>query len=88
MNIVYKPKFLRQFKKLPQSLQDEAREKMGLFAENTNHPFLKTHRLKGRLKGFWSFSVNYKDRIVFQYENHEGQKRAALLAIGDHGVYQ
>lgn len=88
MNIVYKPKFLRQFKKLPQALQDEAREKMTLFAENTNHPFLKTHKLRGPLKGFWSFSVNYKDRIVFQYEKLEGQERIALLAIGDHRIYK
>lgn len=69
-------------------LQEEVKQKIDLFAENPHHLFLKTHKLKGRLQRFWSFSVNYKDRIVFQYEKHEGKKRAALLAIGDHRVYQ
>ena len=88
MNIVYKPKFLRQFKKLPEDLQSEAKEKIALFSKDIHHPFLKTHKLKGKLKGFSSFWVNYKDRIVFQVEKHEGEERIALLTIGDHKVYQ
>ncbi len=85
MKIVYKAKFLRQLKKLPPLLQQEAKEKIQLFKENPEHPYLKAHKLKGKLKGFWSFSVNYKDRIIFQ---HEGKEKIALIAIGDHDVYQ
>lgn len=88
MKILYKPKFLRQFKKLPPALQEEAKEKIVLFSQDPRHPFLKTHKLKGPLKEFWSFSVNYKDRIVFQYERCKGQKCPSLIAIGDHRVYQ
>lgn len=85
MNIVYKARFLRQFKKLPVALQKEAKEKIQLLKENPKHPYLKIHKLKGRLKGFWSFSVNYKDRIIFQYEEPE---KIALIAIGNHSIYE
>lgn len=88
MKIVYKARFLRQFKKLTPALQQEAKEKIELLKEDIQHPYLKTHKLKGRLQGWWSFSVNYKDRIVFQYEEYKGEKAIALIAIGDHAVYQ
>lgn len=85
MKILYKAKFLRQFKKLPTPLQQEAKEKIALLQQDVQHPFLKAHKLKGKLKEFWSFSVNYKDRIVFQYEKKD---HIVLIAIGDHDVYQ
>lgn len=85
LEILYKPTFVRQYKRLPKLLQEEIKEKMGLFSENPNHPFLKTHKLKGDLKGFLSFSVNYQYRIIFKYES---KKQVVFLAIGDHSIYQ
>ncbi len=84
MKILYKPTFLRQYKKLPKNLQKEVKEKINLFEDDPSHPFLKTHKLHGPLKGSYSFSVNYKYRIVFEYTK-EGD--AELLAVGDHSVY-
>ena len=40
-------------------------EKLEVFI---SHPFdskLKTHKLSGRLKGAWSFSIEYDMRVVF-----------------------
>lgn len=85
IKIRYRPTFIRQYKKLQPSLQEEVKEKISLFEENPHHPFLKTHKLKGKLQDFWSFSVNYAYRIIFVYENDE---TVALLVVGDHSLYQ
>lgn len=85
MKIYYLPIFVRQFKKLPPFLRQEVNEKIALFSENPEHPFLKTHKLKGALAGRWSFSVNYAYRIVFIYVS---KNEAVLLAVGDHDVYK
>lgn len=83
--VFYKPTFIRQYKKLSSALQLEVKEKTELFRKDPKHSFLKTHKLKGKLKGFWSFSVNYEYRIVFQYESKNG---VALLAVGTHDIYK
>lgn len=85
MKIGYKPIFIRQYKKLPPELQEEAKQKIQLFIQDPQHPFLKTHKLKGPLKQFFSFSVNYEYRIVFEYESSE---KAVLLMIGNHDIYK
>jgi len=85
MKIVYLPSFIRQFKTLEKDLQEEAFEKIELFRNADNHKFLRVHKLKGRLAGRYSFSVNYKTRIVFSYISKD---EAAFLDIGDHDVYR
>ena len=84
MIIGYKPTFIRQFDDLPKPLQDEVMEKITLFAEQPQSPSLRVHKLKGQLKGFWSFSVNYRYRIVFFFE---AKGKAALVMVGDHSIY-
>lgn len=85
IEVEYAPAFLKQLKKLPTELQDEARGKIALFAHRSNHRHLKVHKLKGRLASKWSFSVNYSYRIVFSWLPNGV---AGLLAIGDHDVYK
>lgn len=84
LRIGYKPAFIRQFKKLPEALQREVKDRIQAFREDPQHPSLYVHKLKGELRGRWSFSVNYQYRIIFVYE---GKRNVALLAVGDHGVY-
>lgn len=83
MEIIYAPSFLNRFKKLPQKLQTEVFEKVDLFKNKVNHESLKVHKLKGRLKGRSSFSVNYKVRIIFKKERQEFH----FLDIGSHDIY-
>ena len=85
MRVSYKPSFLRDFKRLPKGLQEEVREKIELLKEIRNHKLLRVHKLKGKLKGFCSFSVNYKVRIIFMYIS---KTEIALMTIGDHVIYQ
>ncbi|HAJ44701.1 MAG: Plasmid stabilization system [Candidatus Azambacteria bacterium GW2011_GWE1_42_9] len=84
MKVSFKPTFIRQFKRLDLGLQQEANEKIELFEGGQNLTQLKIHKLHGRLAGWYSFSVNYKTRVVFCYLS---KKEVALLAIGDHAVY-
>lgn len=86
MNIFFKPSFVRQFDKLGASLQEEVLEKIDLFRNPKNHKLLKVHKLHGHLAGRYSFSVNYRYRIVFIYIDKK-QTSVALLAFGDHSVY-
>lgn len=86
MEVSFSPQFRRQFKKLEPSLQEEVLEKIELFESRKNHSFLRVHKLRGRLSGRMSFSVNYKYRIVFVWETKD--KAALLLAVGDHTVYE
>lgn len=84
MEVAYKPSFIRQYKRLDPQLQTEVSEKIELFKDKTTHQQLKVHTLAGKLKGTLSFSVNYKIRIVFVYENNN---TAVLLAVGGHEIY-
>ena len=61
-----------------------SRSLIELLKDKGNHKHLKVHNLHGRLAGRYSFSVNYKTRIVFAYLS---KQEIALLAIGDHEVY-
>lgn len=85
MEVQFTPSFIRQLKKLPKALQQEAVEKINLFKQDPQHAMLKTHKLKGKLKDRYSFSVNYQTRIVFRHLN---KNTAVLLAVGDHDVYK
>jgi mRNA-degrading endonuclease YafQ of YafQ-DinJ toxin-antitoxin module len=52
----------------------------------TSDPFeskLKTHRLSGKLKDMWSFSLDYNLRIVF-YFTKDKPKKAVFIDIGTH----
>ena len=85
MQVIYIPVFVRQFEKLDKGLQDEVREKIELFRNTQNHKALLVHKLHGRLQGRYSFSINYKYRIVFQYLS---KNEVVLLTIGDHEIYR
>jgi mRNA-degrading endonuclease YafQ of YafQ-DinJ toxin-antitoxin module len=81
IDVVFTPSFLRQLKSFEITLQEEAIAKVELFKNIKNHRALKVHKLKGRLKGRWSFSVNYRLRIVFSYIS---KRKVIMLAVGDH----
>jgi mRNA-degrading endonuclease YafQ of YafQ-DinJ toxin-antitoxin module len=86
MEITFSPSFVRTFKNLPKDFQREISEKISLFRNVDNHKALRVHKLSGRLKDRYSFSINYKIRIIFRYLPTE-PKEAFLMAIGDHDIY-
>jgi len=51
-----------------------------------NDPFdsrLKTHKLSGKLKDLWSFSLEYDLRVVFFFTKDK-PKKAVFVDIGTH----
>lgn len=65
MIIRYLPKFKKQYKKLPEKIQDQFGEKIALFAVDPTLPVLKVHPLKGKFKGYWSMNVNGDVRALY-----------------------
>lgn len=85
MVILYTSKFAREYKKLPSEIKVLSEKKEKLFRNNPFNPILDTHKLRGRLKGFWSLSINNKYRIIFEFgENDE----IHLHSVGDHDIYK
>lgn len=81
MKIIYSSKFAKNYKKLPNKIKLLAEKREKIFRENLYDPRLKTHRLTGKLNGFWSFSVDYKTRIIFEIRS---ENEIWFLAIGSH----
>ncbi len=42
-------------------------EKVALFLQDPYHPQLRTHKLRGVLKDFYSFSIDYDLRVIFYF---------------------
>ncbi len=55
-----------------------------LLAEDAFHPRLRTHKLKGKLKGSWACSAGYNLRIVFDIVDHNSSEAILLLTVGTH----
>jgi addiction module RelE/StbE family toxin len=73
----------RRVRKDPRVAED-IRAALELLAEDAFHPQLRTHKLKGDLKGSWACSAGYDLRIVFKFVQHEGTEAILLETVGTH----
>jgi len=64
-------------------LEQEFWIRLELFANEPFAPLLKTHKLTGKLKDLWSFSVDYDLRVIF-YFTDDKPKKAVFVDIGTH----
>ena len=85
MRIFYSPQFKREYRKLSDIIKDKAEKKEKIFRINPLDQRLKTHKLGGRLIGLWSFSIDYRYRIIFEFISREN---ITFHAIGDHSIYK
>lgn len=85
MRIVYSSKFAREYKKLPKEIKLLAEKKEKIFRKNPFDPILDTHKVHGRLRDFWSFSIDFKYRIVFEFRENN---IVYFHSIGDHLIYK
>ena len=85
MEIFYSGKFARDYKKLPLEIKRAAEKKELVFRKDPLDLCLKTHKLKGALSSFYSFSINQKYRIIFEITK---DKKIWLHSIGDHSIYK
>ncbi|MDP3784826.1 MAG: type II toxin-antitoxin system mRNA interferase toxin, RelE/StbE family [bacterium] len=84
MKIFYHPRFKDSYALLIASVQGKAERKELIFRKNTFDPRLDTHKLHGRLKDKWSFSVDREYRILFEFDDGD----VVFLDIGDHDLYK
>ena len=84
MKIFYLPKFIKQYKKLPANIKKLAEEKEKIFRQDSFDYRIKTHKLHGALQGFWSFSINHKYRIIFDFLD---KKTIRFYSVGSHDIY-
>ena len=82
--VVFLPKAIKQYSKLPNDLQEEIEETIELLKESENHERLKVHKLHGILKNFYSARVNYEYRVIFSYDG----SLLVVSLIGDHSLYK
>ena len=85
MEIGFSSSFQKAFKKKIKSnklLEDLFWEKVRLFHESPFDSRLKTHKLSGKLKDLWSFSIEYDLRIIFFFV--ENQTKAVFIDFGKH----
>ncbi len=85
MKIIYSTKFIKEYKKLPKEIKLLAEEKEKIFKADPFNPKLKSHKLKGKLKDLYSFSITYHIRIVFHFETND---IIGFDTIGTHEVYK
>ena len=84
MRIFYHPRFTQSYARLPLAIKKKAEDREVLFRTNPFHLSLDTHKLRGKLKRFWSFSVNRQYRILFEFSGPE----VIFLDVGDHNIYR
>ena len=84
MQIYYSSKFEREYRRLPRKIKVMAQEKEQQFRDNVFGSSLDTHKLGGRLKGFWAFSIGQKYRIIFEFGKNDV---IWFHSVGDHSIY-
>ena len=86
LKIKYTKPLLKQFKKLSPNLKSKTQKAIKKFQKKPKDVSLKTHKLNGELANFYSFSVDFNYRIIFEINKKEGIFN--FLKIGNHEVYK
>ncbi|MBI3075031.1 MAG: hypothetical protein HYY92_02355 [Parcubacteria group bacterium] len=58
-------------------------ERTVLFKSNPFHPRLNTHKLHGKLKNQWSFSIDNRYQVLFEFDG----AGVIFLDVGAHELY-
>ena len=74
----------RSFVRKHPHVAEDLQSALELLVENAFHPQLRTHKLKGKLKGSWACSAGYDLRIVFRFVPFEGSEAILLETVGTH----
>jgi len=70
MKLFWSQRFIRDFKRLIRQnppMRDAVEKTLTILAEDYTKPSLKSHKLKGDLQGCWSCSIDYNNRIIFEF---------------------
>ena len=84
MNIDYAPSFNKRVTKLSRNLRERIASREDLFRNYPFHMSLKIHKLHGKMKDKWAFSINNRYRIMFEFVSEDTVR---FLDIGTHDIY-
>jgi addiction module RelE/StbE family toxin len=87
--LVIASSFKRAFKSLIRrepEMEEKIAARLEILVTDPFHPSLKTHKLKGKLLGAWSCTVEYDCRIVFNFQQNPDLdlEEILLIDIGSH----
>ena len=85
MEVSFSDSFKKAFRKRIKATDTEPLfwDRLEIFINDPFESKLKTHRLSGKLKEQWSFSLDYNVRVVF-YFTKDKPKKAVFVDIGTH----
>ena len=75
MTISYSSKFSRGYEKLSEELRIKAKEKEKIFRHDPFDQRLETHKLHGKFRDCWAFTIVGLYRIMFKF-------------VGKHDIYK
>ncbi|MBD2605547.1 type II toxin-antitoxin system mRNA interferase toxin, RelE/StbE family [Scytonema hofmannii FACHB-248] len=89
INLIWSSTFVRAFKRLVKKnpeLRPQIEQVLQQIAEDPFLPSLRTHKLKGDLSGRWSCSIDYSNRLLFNFvtNSDSGEEEIFLLTLGSH----
>jgi mRNA-degrading endonuclease YafQ of YafQ-DinJ toxin-antitoxin module len=79
-------RFEKSFAKLSSKVQRKFIEKLEIFLENEHHSSLKTHRLKGKKKEKYAFSITDDIRAIYN-KNKQNDKIIIIFTFVDIGTH-
>ena len=87
--LVWSTTFVRAFKRAVRrqpELQARVEHTLKQLAEDPFHPTLHSHKLNGELTGVWACTVDYDNRILFEFVQNpnSGEEEILLLTMGTH----
>lgn len=82
--ILYSRGFNNDVLKMPAHIKEALEVKTKVFQKDPYDPRLRTHKLHGREREAWAFSVTWSYRVKFVFLSDD---RAYFIAIGTHGIY-
>jgi len=84
--IFYSSKFRKALKRIPEFVRQAFLAKESLFLENPFHPRLETHKLHGKYREFWAFTVIGQYRVMFKFMDNG--RDVGFINIGTHEIYK
>lgn len=82
--VYYSSHFKKSLNKFTPSQKATSKKKITLFLNNPFSPQLKTHKLKGKLAKYWSFSIAHDIRVLFEFMD---KNTVGFIDIGTHRIY-
>jgi len=78
-------RFRKSYKKLPKNIKDKVTKKERIFRTNPFDARLDTHKLHGKYKEYWAFTIANQYRIIFAFIESD---IIDFIDIGTHQIYR